>query len=139
MPLVVVTRLRLKDSHLTEDFFTHAVALIEQATHSDGNLGVDALAEANDVWWSVSAWRNRGDMENYIARDPHHSTSLLLDEFCNEATFVDWEQSDSGLPDWQTGWRHLVTDGRSAALTNPTAANQTRDFPQPVEPPPGVA
>jgi hypothetical protein len=138
MPVIAVTRLRLRDPVLLDEFFTHAVALIEQATKSDGNLGVDALAEAHDAWWSVTAWQERRLMEAYVLTEPHLSTSALLDHLCDEATFVDWEQADSKLPDWQTSWRRLVADGFSATLTNPSDANQTRSFPAPVEPPSGV-
>ena len=45
MTFIVFTRLRLKDPALSDEFFTDAVAAIEQAQKSDGNLGVDALAE----------------------------------------------------------------------------------------------
>ena len=62
-----------------------------------------------------------------------------LDHFCDEATFVDWEQASPGLPDWQTSWRHLTADGKAAELTHPSAANQTRVSPPPVEPPPSVS
>jgi len=54
MPVIVVTRLRLKDPALLDEFFTDAVAAIEQATKSEGNLGADALADANNAWWSVA-------------------------------------------------------------------------------------
>ncbi len=138
MPVIAVTRLRLKDPALLDDFFTHAVAVIEQATKSEGNLGADALAEAYNTWWSVSAWQSRPQMEAYVNTDPHRSTEALLDNWCDEATFVDWEQTSAALPDWQTSWRHLVADGKSAALTGPSAANDTRAFPAPVEPPPSV-
>jgi hypothetical protein len=46
---------------------------------------------------------------------------------------------DPALPDWQTSWRHLTADGQAAALTHPSAANQTRDFPPPVQPPPSAS
>lgn len=49
MPIIVVTRLRLRDPSLLEEFFTHAAAVLEQAIKSDGNLGADALAEAHDA------------------------------------------------------------------------------------------
>jgi hypothetical protein len=39
MPVIVVTRLRLKDPGLLNEFFTDAVAAIEQAQKSAGNLG----------------------------------------------------------------------------------------------------
>ena len=50
MPVIVVTRLRLKDPALLDEFFTAAVAATEQAQKSDGNLGVDALADAGNAW-----------------------------------------------------------------------------------------
>lgn len=135
MPVMVVTRLRLRDPSLLDEFFTHAVALLEQATSSEGNLGADALAEAHDAWWSVTAWRDHDRMRAYLDTDPHLSTESLLDHLCDEATFVEWEQADLQLPDWQTSWRHLVADGYSATLTDQSEANQTRAFPPPVEPP----
>jgi quinol monooxygenase YgiN len=134
MPVIVVTRLRLKDPALLDEFFTAAVAAIEQAQKSDGNLGVDALADANNAWWSVSAWTERRPMQAFVDTQPHLDISKRLDHFCDEATFVDWEQDSPDLPDWQTSWRHVTADGKVAELTQPSDANQTRAFPPPVEP-----
>jgi hypothetical protein len=139
MPVIVVTRLRLKDPALLDEFFTDAVAAIEQAMKSNGNLGTDALADANNAWWSVSAWQERGQMQAYVGSEPHLGISARLDHYCDEATFVDWEQDSPALPDWPTCWRPLTADGQAADLTQPSAANQTRDFPPPVQPPPSVS
>jgi len=135
----VVTRLRLRDPALLDEFFTDAVAAIEQAMKSEGNLGADALADANDAWWSVSAWQERRLMRAYVDSEPHLSIRARLDHYCDEATFVDWEQAGSDLPDRQTSWRHLTADGKAAELTYASAANQSRDFPPPVEPPASVS
>ena len=136
MPVIVVTRLRLKDPALLDEFFGEAVAAIEQARKSAGILGVDALAEANNTWWTVTAWQERRVMHAYVRGEPHRSITAHLDHFCDEATFVDWEQDSADLPGWQTSWRHLVADGTAGGLTSPSAAHQTRDFPAPVEAPP---
>ena len=136
MPVIVVTRLRLKDPALLDEFFTNAVAAIEQAQKSEGNLGADALADADNAWWSVSAWQDHSRMHAYVHSQPHLDISARLDHFCDEATFVDWEQDSPDLPDWQTSWRHLTADGKAAELTGPSAANQSRAFPPPVEAPP---
>ena len=45
MPVIVVTRLRLKDPALFAEFFASAVAAVEQAQQSAGNLAADVLAE----------------------------------------------------------------------------------------------
>ena len=133
MPVIVVTRLRLKDPGLLDEFFTDAVAAIEQAQKSAGNLGADALADANNAWWSVSAWQGRDPMWAFVTGEPHQSIQARLVHYCDEATFVDWEQDCPALPDWQTSWRHLTADGQVAELTSPSAANQTRAFPPPVQ------
>ena len=57
-----------------------------------------------------------------------------LDHYCDEATFVDWEQPSADLPDWQASHEQLVADGQAAQLTSPSPANQTRAFAAPVEP-----
>ena len=133
MAIIVVTRLRLKDPALLDDFFTDAVAALEQAQKSDGNLGVDALGDANNAWWTVTSWRERRQMHSYVRSEPHQTIRSHLDRYCDEATFVAWEQDSPDLPDWQTSWRHLTADGLAAELTAPSAANQTRAFPPPVK------
>lgn len=133
MAVIVVTRLRLKDPALLDDFFTDALAAIEQAQKSDGNLGVDALADANNAWWSVTSWQERRLMHSYVRTEPHRTIQSHLDRYCDEATFVDWEQASPDLPTWQTSYRRLVADGQVSTLSQPSAANQTKDFPPPVE------
>jgi heme-degrading monooxygenase HmoA len=136
MPVIVFTRLRLKDPALTDEFFTDAVAALEQAQKSEGNLGTDALADANNAWWTVTAWQDKQRMRAYTSADPHRGIMSRLDRFCDEATFVDWEQDGTDLPDWQTGWRRMVDEGTAGMLSQASPAHQTRDFPAPVVPPP---
>jgi heme-degrading monooxygenase HmoA len=134
MPVIVVTRLRLKDPALQGDFFTAAVAALEQAQQAAGNLGSDVLADAHDTWWTVTAWQDRGPMRAYIQADPHRTTMASLDAWCDEATFVDWEQATADLPGWPESYRRLVADGQVAALTQPSPEHLTRAFPPPVAP-----
>jgi hypothetical protein len=133
LPLIAVTRLRLRDPALLDEFFTAAVAALEQAKSSAGCLGTDVLADANNVWWTVTAWQDRGPMQAFTGTEPHLSTMARLDDWCDEATFVDWEQSSAGLPDWQASYGRIVAAGQVASLKNPSAANATRAFPAPVE------
>ena len=132
MPVIVVTRLRLKDPAFFDEFFASAVAVVEQAQSSDGCLGADVLAEANNTYWTRTAWQERGAMNAFVGSEPHLSTMDRLDDWCDEATFVDWEQAGGDLPDWQASYGRLVAEGQVASLTQPTAAHHTRDFPAPV-------
>src|SRR5260370_25612666 len=116
MPVIVVTRLRFKDPALLDEFFTDAVAAIEQAQKSAGNLGADALAEANNAWWTVSAWQGRDPMQAFVGSEPHRSIQGRLDHYCDEATFVDWgagQPGPAGLAD-ELAARHRPWPGRRA-------------------------
>ena len=130
--LIVVTRLRLSDPALFDEFFASAVAAGVLRLFRRGNLGADVLAEANNTYWTRTAWRERGAMHAFVGSEPHLSIMGRLDEWCDEATFVDWEQASADLPDWQASYGRLVADGQAASLTQPSAAHHTRDFPAPV-------
>ena len=132
MPVIVVTRLRLRDPGLFDEFFASAVAVTQQATSSDGNLGADVLADANNVFWTVTAWQARDPMQAFVGAQPHLATMARLDNWCDEATFTDWEQSSPDLPDWQTSYGRIIADGQVASLSSPSEAHETRAFPAPV-------
>jgi quinol monooxygenase YgiN len=134
MPVIVVTRLRLRDPALFDEFFAAAVAVTEKSQGSDGNLGADVLAEANNTYWTRTSWRDRGAMDAFVGSEPHLTTMGRISEWCDEATFTDWEQPSGELPDWQDGYARIIADGQPATLTNATDAHRGRDFPAPVVP-----
>jgi heme-degrading monooxygenase HmoA len=133
MSIVVVTRLRLREGTLFDEFFAAAVAVDEQAKASPGNQGTDVLADVDSVFWTLTAWQDRPSMRTYVETEPHLSSMDHLDEWCDEATFVDWEQDSPDLPDWQTAHAQIVADGQVAELSHATEANATRAFPPPAK------
>jgi quinol monooxygenase YgiN len=134
MPVIVVTRLRLRDPGFFDDFFASAVAVVQQAQATEGNLSADVLAEANNTYWTRTAWQGRAAMDSFVGTEPHLTTMSHIDDWCDEATFVDWEQAGADPPDWREGHRRIVADGQPASLTHGTAAHDARDFPAPVVP-----
>jgi hypothetical protein len=131
MAIIAVTRLRLRDRSFQDAFFAASVGVLEQATSAAGNLGADAMAEDDDVWWTVTAWRDRSSMRGFVAAEPHASTMASVDEWCDEATFVEWTQYEAALPNWVTSHAHLVAAGVSADLPHATPENASRAFPVP--------
>ena len=132
MPVVVITRLRLKDPALFDEFFASAVAAVEQAQSSSGNLGADVLADANNTYWTRTTWQERRAMHAYVGGEPHRGIMRRLDDWCDEATFIDWDQESAEIPDWQASYARLIADGQVASLTKPSKAHHTRAFPAPV-------
>jgi hypothetical protein len=129
MACVSVTRLRLRDPAFFDDFFAAAVAVVEQATSSDGNIGADVLAEADNTYWTRTCWQDVGVMRRFMVNEPHRSTMGHIDDWCDEATFVNWEQEEPALPDWHVAYDRLLADGAVVQLRFPSEANATRSFP----------
>ena len=134
MSVIVVTRLRLRDPAFFDEFLASAIAVTEQARAAAGNLGADVLAEANNTYWTRTTWQDRGSMHAFRSGEPHLSTMGRLDDWCDEATFIDWDQADGGLPDWHDSYRRLLESGHVASLTYGSPAHHARDFPAPVVP-----
>jgi hypothetical protein len=134
MTVIVITRLRLRDPALFDEFFASAVAATEQAQSSEGNLGADVLADANNTYWTRTAWQERDVMHAFVGSEPHLSIMGRLDDWCDEATFIEWEQAGAELPDWQDSYGRLIASGQVPSLTHASPAHHTRDFPAPVVP-----
>ena len=49
MPVIVVTRPRLRDPALPTEFFTAGAAVLQQANNAGGNLGADAPGDTNNA------------------------------------------------------------------------------------------
>ena len=71
-------------------------------------------------------------MDAVVGSEPHLHTMSRIDDWCDQATFVEWEQAGADLPDWQDGYGRLVASGQGPTLTHATKAHHTRDFPAPV-------
>ncbi len=105
--------------------------MTEQANNSDGNLGADVLADANNVFWTLTAWQARSPMQAFVGSEPHLTTMARLDDWCDEATFADWEQA---APTSLTGRPAMATSsltGRSPVSHTLQMQHQTRAFPRP--------
>ena len=133
MAFLVVTRLRLRDPEYLDEFVASAFAVVDQANNSVGNLVADVLADANDTYWTRTAWTDRAAMRDFMTSEPHFDTMDHLSKWCDEATFVDWEQDSPELPNWQAAFDRLVNDGQVATVDHPSENHQSRAFPPPVE------
>jgi hypothetical protein len=71
MPVLVVTRLRLKDPALLDEFFTAAVAVIEQAQQSAGNLGEATFVDWEQASPDLPDWQTSW---RHITADGHSAT-----------------------------------------------------------------
>jgi len=125
MPSIVVTRLRLRDPAFFDEFFASAVAVVEQAQGTEGNLAADVFAEANNTYWTRTAWQERSSMDGFVGSEPHLTTMGRIDDWC------DGRRSSTGSKRARARWTGRTATGGWL----PTArAPSSRTGPMPIRP-----
>jgi hypothetical protein len=120
MPLVAVTRLRVRSYRFLLPFGWHAWRSFRQAKHATGGLGVK-LRKANGLaFWTLTAWEDEAAMHAYRIAHPHRAAMPKLLEWCDEAAVAHWNQESAELPSWETAERHLAESGRLSKVNHPS-------------------
>src|SRR5262245_51453707 len=131
MPLISVTRLRVRSLRYLPGFIFFAVRSARQARRHPGNLGTGLLREANRTFWTRTAWRDEDVMRDFMMAMPHRRAMAKLLEWCDEATVVHWNQDSPVLPDWHEAYRRMMRDGRRSKVNHPSPAHEAYAIPPP--------
>ena len=126
MPLISVTRLRVRSFRYLPGFLFYAFVSARQARRAPGNLGVGLLREANNTFWTRTAWRDERAMRAFTMATPHRRAMPKLLQWCDEASVLHWMQEGATLPDWHDAHRRMVADGRPSKVNHPSPAHQAR-------------
>ena len=131
MPLISVTRLRVRSIRYLPGFLLFTILSARQAKRAPGNLGMGALRDANSTLWTRTAWRDEAAMRAFMTAPPHRRAMAKLLDWCDEASVVHWTQESSALPDWREAHRKMVADGRRSKVNHPSPAHEAYQIPPP--------
>jgi hypothetical protein len=124
MPLVSITRLRLRSWRYLPGFMAAAFHSIVQARRASGNLAVGTLREAGNVFWTRSLWKDEAAMRSFMESGAHRAAMPKLLEWCDEASVVHWTQDSAEAPTWKEAHRRLQRDGRLSRVKHPSKAHR---------------
>jgi Domain of unknown function (DUF3291) len=131
MALISVTRLRVRSVFYLLQFFWHTFKVQRQAKSAPGMLGGRLILEAHLVFWTATVWESEAAMRAFRSSGAHMRAMPKLLDWCDEASYVHWEQESAELPSWAEAHRRMVTEGKLSKVKNPSAAQTAKKFPQP--------
>ena len=131
MPFVSVTRLRLRSARYLIPFIIYSLLSSWQARRSRGNLGLKLLRDANQTFWTLTAWQDEGDMRSFMMAGSHRRAMPKLLDWCDEALVAHWKQETSELPGWDQAHRKIVEQGRPSKVRFPSSDHIARRIPEP--------
>lgn len=131
MPLVSVTRLRIRSPWYLPAFFFYTLRATSQARAASGNKAVKLLPDAHRTFWTCTLWTDLDAMRAYVSAGAHRKSMKRLAHWCDEASVVHWEQDALDLPNWEVAHRRMQEQGRPSKLDKPSAAHLAYQIAQP--------
>ena len=132
MPLVSITRLRVRSWTFVPAFLWQALRSAWQAARADGSLAVRVLRDRQGTFWTSTSWSSEAAMKAFMVAPPHGPAMRSLLEWCDEAALVHWTQPGMELPPWEEAHERIQREGRPSKVNHPSPAHLAHVFPPPV-------
>jgi quinol monooxygenase YgiN len=120
MPLVSITRLRVRSFRYLPAFLLGALRSAREAKHAPGNLAVSLLSDSSLVFWTRTLWTDERAMRAFMAAPAHRAVMPKLLQWCDEAAVAHWLQEEPQPPTWQEVHRRLQQEGRTSRVDHPS-------------------
>jgi heme-degrading monooxygenase HmoA len=133
MPVMSVTRLRVRSWRFLPVFLIAAMRSGRQASRADGNLAVSVFRDRRNAFWTLTSWDSEASMKAFILAAPHGPAMLKLLEWCDEAALAHWTQNDPELPSWTEAHKRLLRYGRPSKVNHPSDAQKVFHIDEPDE------
>ena len=131
MPVVSITRLRVRSWRYVLPFIVYALRASRQAKNAKGNLAASLLRDAHNTYWTRTVWTTESAMKAFMLAGPHRKVMRRLLEWCDEAALVHWQQETDQQPDWHDAHRRLQAEGRRSKVNHPSPAQENFQIPAP--------
>ena|SRR5437762_14241707 len=124
MPFVSVTRLHLASRWFFPLFVFYAVATSKQARRSPGFLAGWVCNDGHLAFWTATVWESRDVMRAFRNSGMHMKAMPKLLRWCDEASFVHWEQAEASAPAPDLAFDRMAREGRLSKVDNPSSRHR---------------
>jgi hypothetical protein len=126
-----VTRLRVRSVRLLPSFLWRTFQSQRQAEHAPSFLGGRLLIDSRLTFWTLTAWQSEETMRGFRGSGAHARVMPRLAEWCNEAAYAHWIQTDNSIPTWEDAYERLLAEGRLSRVEHPSQNHLDRQFARP--------
>ena len=123
MPIISITRLHLRSLRYMPMLSVFTLGSALQARRSDGFLGGLLGGDAERGAWTMTAWRDEAAMRSFRNIGIHKKAMPHLLNWCDEASFAHWQQTDATLPAPDEAHRRMRAEGRLSKVCHPSPAH----------------
>lgn len=133
MPVISVTRLRVRSWRYLPGFLFASLRIGKQAARADGNFAAKVFRDRRNAFWTCTCWDSESSMKAFMLTAPHGPAMRKLLEWCDEAALVHWTQENQDLPTWSEAHRRMLRSGRLSKVNHPSDAQKAFRIDEPDE------
>ena len=131
MPVISITRLRVRSWRYLPVFFVQALRIARQAASAEGNLAAALVRDRHKTFWTGTSWSSEAAMKTFMHSGVHGPVMKKLVNWCDEAAVVHWTQNGAELAPWEEAHQRLQRDGRRSKVNHPSPAHTAYEIPAP--------
>lgn len=120
---VSVTRLHLRRWWYLPAFALHALRSRRQVRGSPGFVRGGLAGEPWLGFWTITIWADERSMKGFRNSAAHLKAMPRLSHWCDEASYVHWEQDGDAIPTAQAAFERLGSVGKLSKVRHPTAGH----------------
>lgn len=124
MPVVSITRLRLRSWRYFPGFVVYTIRANAQCRRAAGNLGIQLLRETGNIFWTSTIWDSEAALKQFMISGAHGKAMRRLMTWCDEAAVVRWSQESLAVPTWLQAYTRMQSEGRRSKVHHPSAAHE---------------
>jgi hypothetical protein len=124
MPVVSITRLRVRSWRFAPAFLFTALRIGVQARNAEGSLAVKVFRDGRNTFWTCTCWDSEASMRAFMIAKPHGPAMHKLLKWCDEAALVHWAQESADLPSWPDAHERMLREGRRSKVNHPSEAHK---------------
>jgi heme-degrading monooxygenase HmoA len=128
MPFISVTRLRVRSVRFLPLFVLFTFRSLRQVKTAAGFQNGGLLADRDWTFWTMTAWDNQDSMMRYMTAGSHKEAMPRLLAWCDEASVVHWDQSETALPAWTEADQRMRANGHASKVRNPSPQHATLSY-----------
>ena len=133
MPVVSVTRLRVRSWRFMPGFIFSALRVGKQTTEAEGCVAAKVFRDRRNAFWTCTIWESEAAMKAFMVAGHHGAAMRKLMEWCDEASVAHWTQDGHGMPTWGEAHRRMLRHGRASKVNHPSDAQKAFRIDEPDE------
>jgi hypothetical protein len=123
MPTISVTRLHVRSFRFIVPFVVYALRSARQAARAPGFAGGRLDLEPALGFWTVTVWDADASMREFRNSGVHRRAMPKLLNWCDEASYIHWQQDGREMPSIAEAHRRLLEAGRLSKVLHPSATH----------------